>query len=157
MRRPSSSTGILGKRSMNIRVKTPAPVRAGIPPAAPYTFTRSIPELGESFLQMYPHRSRPDSSSSSSLRPPLHPFRLVDPGPVRDQERVLRIADESHRLARDGKPAVDLRADPHPLDEGTQRLVQEEVPLVPSVVAHLLPQQAGADEDLDPFRQTASP
>src|SRR5450759_1574480 len=91
------------------------------------------------------------------LRPPLHPFRVIDPGPVRDQARVRRIPDESHRLARNGKPAVDLRADPQPLDEGTQRLVQEEVPLVPAVVAYLLPQQAGADEDLDPFRQTASP
>ena len=41
------------------------PCRDSVPP--PYTFTRSIPELGESFLQMYPHRSRPDSSSSRAF------------------------------------------------------------------------------------------
>ena len=51
-RRPSSSTGRWGNRSMNMRVKTP---------------TGSIPQLGESFLQMYPHRSRRDSSSSRAF------------------------------------------------------------------------------------------
>jgi hypothetical protein len=41
---------------MNAFVNTPAPILAGMP-FAPYTLTRSIPEVGESFLQMYPHRS----------------------------------------------------------------------------------------------------
>ncbi len=47
---------------MNAFVKTPAPIFAGMP-FLPYTLTRSIPELGESFLQMYPLRS-----TSSRLR-----------------------------------------------------------------------------------------
>ena len=104
-----------------------------------------------------PAQSEAGQFFKPGLRPPLHPIRVIDPGPVREKERALRIPDEPHRLARDGEPAVDLRTYAHPLDEGTQRLDQEEVPLVPAVVAHLLPQQAGADEDLDPFRQTASP
>jgi len=49
--RPSSSTGMSGKRSMNALVKTPAPAFVGMP-ESPYTLTRSIPELGLSFLQM---------------------------------------------------------------------------------------------------------
>jgi len=86
---------------MNNRVKTRQPVRAGIPSPPPYTFTRSIPELGESFLQIY-RINRGWTTRQAGLRPPLHPLRVIDPGPARDQPRPVRIPDESHRFPWDG-------------------------------------------------------
>jgi hypothetical protein len=46
--RPSSSTGRFGNAARSVRANTPLPERCGMPP--PYTFTRSMPQLGEFFL-----------------------------------------------------------------------------------------------------------
>ena len=56
-RRPSSSTGNWGKAVSKVSAKRPRPVFDGAPPRGLYTFTRSMPQLGESFLSTYPHKS----------------------------------------------------------------------------------------------------
>ncbi len=55
--------------------------------------------------------------------------------------------DETHRLARNRHPHLDLRADRDELDEGTERVHQERVPFVLAVEADLASQQAGGDSD----------
>jgi hypothetical protein len=47
--RPSSSTGSRGNRSISASAKNPRPFFSAIPDS-PYTLTRSIPQLGESFF-----------------------------------------------------------------------------------------------------------
>jgi hypothetical protein len=50
LRRPSSSKGSRGKRSITSRGNMPVPFLCAIP-CLLYTFIRNKPELGESFLQ----------------------------------------------------------------------------------------------------------
>ena len=65
----------------------------------------------------------------------------------RMRSRTAALVDEAHRLTRRPHPHLGLRADGRPLDVRRERLRQERVAEVPTVVAQRLAEQAGADAD----------
>ena len=62
---------------------------------------------------------------------------------------AFRVADETDRRTRYAQADRDLRADRDIVDELGQRADEKPVPLVAAVESDLLPEQAGADANLD--------
>src|SRR5262249_26467055 len=66
------------------------------------------------------------------------------------QPHVAADALQADGWPRHAQSQLQLWADRHPLDEGTQVVGEKIVPLVAAVVAHFLTQQAGGDADARP-------
>ena len=83
--------------------------------------------------------------------PGAHALREVHARFYRHQARGLGIADEAHGLAGNAQAAFHFRAHGHELEELPERFHDVRVALVPAVVAHVLPEQAGAHPHTDRF------
>ena len=88
-----------------------------------------------------------DERRHAGSRKALHLSRDVEATLDCQQPHAVLDAHEPHGLARRAEPAFDFRTDRHPLDEAAERLGQKCVPLVPTVEAHLVAQQARGDAD----------
>ncbi len=64
-----------------------------------------------------------------------------------DQPRGLRGTDQPHGFPGNAQASLVFRADGDPFHERAEGLGQENIPFVPSVKPHLLPQQTLADSD----------
>src|SRR5262249_11135387 len=80
-----------------------------------------------------------------------HRLGVVAPAARCEETRRARVALEPDRLARDAETELHLGAHRHPLDPAPERVDEERVALVPAVVAHLAPEEAGADADAEPL------
>ena len=77
----------------------------------------------------------------------LHKPREVASRHRGDQARRCHVAHEPQRFPRRAEADFHFRADGDPSEIPPQRVDDERVGLVPAVVAHPLPQQAGGNAD----------
>ena len=89
--------------------------------------------------------------------PGAHALREVHARFYRHQARGLGIADKAHGLARHAQAALHLRAHGDELEEFPQCFHDVCVAFVPAVVAHVLPEQAGAHPHTDRLRHYSLP
>ena len=83
--------------------------------------------------------------------PGLHLLGVVDPAAAGHQPGRLLAAHQAQGLAGNGQAAFHLRADRHELHVLAENITNEVVQLMAAVVAHVLPQQAGAHPDFQFF------
>ena len=151
---PSSSIGRFGSAADSAAAKRPAAFSADGARASTsaYTFTRSMPQLGDFDLS-----TKPDSSSRASAATRAaanRRMRAVQSAPVLSP--TIRgpgprtIGDQPDALARHAHPDLDLRADRHPFDQWAQLVDEECVALVLPVKTDLRPEQARRNAQPDP-------
>ena len=88
------------------------------------------------------------STGGETMPPGVDARGQVLAAPLHDEARGGRIvADQADRGPRHSEPQLDLGTHADPLDERTERVDEERVALVATVVAHLVAQQAARDPD----------
>jgi len=91
------------------------------------------------------------------FRPGNHHFRFVDPGAAGDEPGRVRVPFEPHGFARNAHAAFGFRTDRRIIHIPSQRVAQEAVELVPSVIADVFSQKTGADAQFDLFHDASLP